>query len=310
MLNRRAFLKQSALATGSLLAAPYINAVPAISSTKYLTILHTNDTHSRIDPFPMDGGRNQGLGGVARRAQLIQQIRKEQDNVLLLDAGDIFQGTPYFNFYNGEVEIKAMTAMGYDATTIGNHDFDSGITNLAQQLQQHAAFPMIVSNYDFNGTAMETKYQPYKIFEKGGLKIGVLGLGIELQGLVPDNLTGGTKYLSPIEKGNEYAALLKKKNCDLIICLSHLGYKYNSNKISDLVLAKETENIDVIIGGHTHSFLDNPTIEKNKKGEDVVINQVGFAGIRLGRLDFIFEEKNKKKLATSSSLLVSKISEE
>ena len=151
---------------------------------------------------------------------------------------------------------------------------------------------------------------PYKIFEKGGLKIGVLGLGIELQGLVPDNLTGGTKYLSPIEKGNEYAALLKKKNCDLIICLSHLGYKYNSNKISDLVLAKETENIDVIIGGHTHSFLDNPTIEKNKKGEEVVINQVGFAGIRLGRLDFIFEEKNKKKLATSSSLLVSKISEE
>lgn len=310
MLNRRAFLRQSALATGSLLAAPYINAVPAISSTKYLTILHTNDTHSRIDPFPMDGGRNQGLGGVARRAQLIQQIRKEQDNVLLLDAGDIFQGTPYFNFYNGEVEIKAMTAMGYDATTIGNHDFDSGITNLAQQLQQHAAFPMIVSNYDFSGTAMETKYQPYKIFEKGGLKIGVLGLGIELQGLVPDNLTGGTKYLSPIEKGNEYAALLKKKNCDLIICLSHLGYKYNSNKISDLVLAKETENIDVIIGGHTHSFLDNPTIEKNKKGEEVVINQVGFAGIRLGRLDFIFEEKNKKKLATSSSLLVSKISEE
>jgi 5'-nucleotidase len=310
MLNRRAFLKQTALATGSLLAAPYVNAVPLINTTRYITILHTNDMHSRIDPFPMDGGRNQGLGGVAGRAQLIKQIRSEQANVLLLDAGDIFQGTPYFNFYNGEVEIKAMTAMGYDATTIGNHDFDSGITNLAQQLQQHASFPMIVSNYDFSGTAMETKYMPYKIFERGGLKIGVLGLGIELQGLVPDQLTGGTKYLSPIEKGNEYAALLKKKNCDLVICLSHLGYKYNNNKISDLVLAKETENIDVIIGGHTHSFLDKPTIEKNKKGEDVVVNQVGFAGIRLGRLDFVFEEKKKKKLMHSTSLLVSKKSEE
>lgn len=310
MLNRRHFLRQTALATGSLLAAPYANALPLINNTRQLTILHTNDTHSRIEPFPMDGGRNQGLGGVAGRSRLINQIRAENNNVLLLDAGDIFQGTPYFNFYNGEVEIKAMTAMGYDATTIGNHDFDSGITNLAQQLKQHAAFPMIVSNYDFSGTAMESNYIPYKIIEKGGLKIGVLGLGIELEGLVPDNLTGGTTYLSPVQKANEYAELLKKKNCDLVICLSHLGYKYNSNKISDLILAKETQNIDVIIGGHTHSFLDEPTLVKNKAGEEVVINQVGFAGIRLGRLDFVFEEKKKKKLVKSTSLLVSKISEE
>ena len=308
MLNRRNFLRQTALATGALLTAPYLDAAPLLNSRR-LTILHTNDTHSRIDPFPMDGSRNQGLGGVAARAHLVNQIRKEEVNVLLLDAGDIFQGTPYFNFYNGEPEIKAMTAMGYDATTIGNHDFDAGIENLALQLKRHASFPMIVGNYNFNGTAMEHMHQPYKIINKGGLKIGLLGVGIELQGLVPDNLVDGTQYLSPIEKANEYAALLKRKDCDLIICLSHLGYKYNYNKVSDVVLAKETENIDVIIGGHTHSFLDAPVIEKNKKGEDVVINQVGFAGIRLGRLDFIFEEKKKKKLVNSTSLLVSKKSD-
>lgn len=309
MQSRRNFLKQAALATGSLMVAPYLQAAPVLNATKRLTILHTNDTHSRIDPFPMDGGRNQGLGGVAARAHLIGKIRKEEEQVLLLDAGDIFQGTPYFNFYKGEPEIKAMAQMGYDATTIGNHDFDAGLQNLVQQLKQHASFPMIVSNYDFNGTSMEHHYQPYRIIKKGDLKIGILGVGIELEGLVPDNLTEGTKYLSPVQKANETAAFLKKKNCDLVICLSHLGYKYNNNKISDLVLAKESENIDVIIGGHTHSFLDKPQIEKNKSGEDVVINQVGFAGIILGRMDFIFEEKKGKKLVNSTSLLVSKISD-
>lgn len=308
MLNRRDFLKQAALATGSLMVAPYLQAAP-VAATRRLTILHTNDTHSRIDPFPMDGGRNQGLGGVAGRAHLIKQIRQEEEHVLLLDAGDIFQGTPYFNFYNGEPEIKAMTAMGYDATTIGNHDFDAGVENLALQLKRHATFPMIVSNYNFSGNAMESMHQPYKIIKKGSLQIGILGLGIELDGLVPQNLIGGTQYLTPIERANEVAAQLKKKNCDLVICLSHLGYSYNYNKVSDLVLAKESENIDVIIGGHTHSFLDKPAIVKNKKGEDVVINQVGFAGIILGRLDFIFEEKKGKKLVNSTSLLVSKKSD-
>lgn len=308
MLNRRKFLQQAAMATGSLVVAPYLQAAP-LAATKRLTILHTNDTHSRIDPFPMDGGRNQGLGGVAARARLINKIRSEETQVLLLDAGDIFQGTPYFNLYNGEPEIKAMTAMGYDAATIGNHDFDAGIENLALQLERHASFPMIISNYDFSGNAMENKYQPYKIIKKGNLQIGILGVGIEMEGLVPSNLIAGTKYLSPIEKANEVAAQLKKKNCDLVICLSHLGYNYNYDKVSDVILAKETENIDVIIGGHTHSFLDAPVIVKNKSGEDVVINQVGFAGIILGRLDFIFEEKKGKKLVNSTSLLVSKKSD-
>jgi 5'-nucleotidase len=310
MINRRKFITQSALSAGALLiGSKFSQAASLFEVPVRLTILHTNDTHSRIDPFPMDGSRNQGLGGVAARAQLVNMIRKEEEHVLLLDAGDIFQGTPYFNIYKGEPEIKAMTSMGYDAATIGNHDFDAGLENLALQLNRHASFPMIISNYDFSNTPMEGRFQPYKIFKKGPLKIGILGVGIEMDGLVPANLFGNTKYLDPIQQANRYAAELKQKNCDLIICLSHLGYKYDSNKVSDMVLAKETENIDLIIGGHTHTFLDAPVVVKNKKGEDVLINQVGFAGIQLGRLDFLFEKTNKKKLISSQSLLVTQKTE-
>lgn len=307
MLNRRKFLSQSVLAAGSLLAAPLIGRSAGLFETPaQLTILHTNDTHSRIDPFPMDGGRNAGMGGVAARSELIRRIRSEEDQVLLLDAGDIFQGTPYFNIYKGEPELKAMTAMGYDAATVGNHDFDAGIENLAMQMSAHARFPMIISNYNFSGTPMESLAVPYKIFRKGKLKIGVTGVGIELNGLVPGNLYGKTVYLDPVQKLNETAAELKKKNCDLIICLSHLGYKYSDNKISDILLAKDSENVDLIIGGHTHTFMNQPETIKNKKGEDVIINQVGFAGLQLGRLDFVFEEGKKKKLSATQAISVSK----
>lgn len=307
MLNRKKFIRQAALSAGAIMAGPSLLEAAAYFSPLKLTILHTNDTHSRLEPFPMDGGRNQGLGGVAGRAQLINKIRAEEEQVLLLDAGDIFQGTPYFNIYKGEPEIKAMSAMRYDACTIGNHDFDAGMENLAMQLGNHATFPMLVANYDFSGTPMENKTEPYKIFKKGKLKIGVFGISIEGRGLIPDTLFGATKYLDPVQKANETAALLRKdKGCDMVICLSHLGYQYKeSNKVSDEVLAKETENIDLIIGGHTHTFLDKPVEYKNKKGDDVIINQVGFAGIILGRLDFEFSKFSGKKLAKNHNLSVS-----
>ncbi|MGB3007604.1 MAG: metallophosphatase [Chitinophagaceae bacterium] len=306
MLNRKKFIRQAALSAGAMLAGPSIIRAAEYLSPVKLTILHTNDTHSRLEPFPMDGGRNQGLGGIAGRAKLINQIRQEEEHVLLLDAGDIFQGTPYFNIYKGEPEIKAMTALGYDACTIGNHDFDAGMENLATQLDRHANFPMLVNNYDFSGTPMENKTKPYKIFKKGKLKIGVFGVSIEGRGLIPDNLFGATKYLDPIQKSNETAEILKKdEHCDMIICLSHLGYKYQDNKVSDEVLAKESANIDLIIGGHTHTFLDDPVKYKNKKGEDIIINQVGFAGIILGRLDFEFSKFSGKNLSKSKSISVS-----
>jgi 5'-nucleotidase len=307
MYNRRRFIKDSFLASGAVMLGGAKELMPEEEGPQKLTILHTNDTHSRIDPFPMDGGRNQGLGGVAARAELIKKIRSEEEHVLLLDAGDIFQGTPYFNLYKGEPEMKAMTGMNYDATTIGNHDFDAGLENLANQLTNHARFPMIVSNYDFTNTPMEHLYVPYKIFKKGKLKIGVTGIGIEMKGLVPDNLAGNTKYLDPVATTNEVADKLKnEKGCDLVICLSHLGYQYRDNKISDENLAKESENIDLIIGGHTHTFLDAPVSFKNKKGNDVIVNQVGFAGIILGRIDFEFSKFSKKKLSNSSAITVTK----
>jgi len=312
MLTRKDFLYNNMLAAGGLLAGRSLfNELIADERLYKLTVLHTNDVHSRLDPFPMDGGSNQGLGGVAARAEIIEKIRREEQQVLLLDAGDIFQGTPYFNFYKGEPEIKAMSSMKYDATTIGNHDFDAGLENLATQLTNNATFPMLVANYDFSGTPMEYKYQPYKIFKKGKIKAGVFGIGIEMAGLVSENLSAGTKYLDPLQKANETAYQLKKeKDCDLVICLSHLGNTYNDNKVSDKQLATETENIDLIIGGHTHTFLPAPIVYKNKKGEDVLVNQVGWAGINLGRLDFDFTKISNKKLSQASSITVTKKTEQ
>jgi 5'-nucleotidase len=273
-----------------------------------LVILHTNDVHSRLDPFPMDGSRNQGMGGVEARAALIASIRQQHEHVLLLDAGDIFQGTPYFNVFKGEPEMKAMAMMGYDACTMGNHDFDAGLENFATQVQQHANFPVIICNYDFANTPMEHKYVPYKIFKKGKLKIGVLGVGIALKGLVPDNLFGSTVYNDPIIKANETAYHLKyKEKCDLVICLSHLGYNYREGgKVSDKILAAESENIDLIIGGHTHTFMNEPEIIRNKKGSEVAVNQVGWGGLILGRLDYTFSGVKKKNFFEARTIAIEK----
>lgn len=303
--DRRKFLKQSLLAGGGVLAASLVpNMGEAAPAGQAITILHTNDVHSRLDPFPMDGGRYQGLGGVANRASLINSIRQQTEQVLLLDAGDIFQGTPYFNVYKGEPEIKAMTRMGYDAATMGNHDFDGGIENFATQLN-HASFPLIVCNYDFTGTVMEGKSKPYQVFKKAGLKIGVVGVGIELKGLVPDNLYGKTVYSDPIAALNRNADILRRKEgCDMIICLSHLGDKYPDQKISDEILAKESYDVDLIIGGHTHRFFEKPLTYKNRSNADVIVNQVGWAGIQLGRLDFIIEGGRKKNLVKADTVVI------
>lgn len=292
------------MAAGSIMLSRYASFAEENASVRRLTILHTNDVHSRIEPFPMDGGRNQGLAGVAGRASLIKKIRHEQEHVLLLDAGDIFQGTPYFNIYKGEPEVKAMSMMGYDACTMGNHDFDAGMEVFAERMKT-SGFPFLICNYGVQNTPLEYGCKPYTVIKRGKLKIGVTGVGIEMNGLVPDNLSGKTVYYDPIQKLNETASDLRnKEHCDMVICLSHLGYSYKDNKVSDQVLAKETENVDLIIGGHTHTFMDKPEVAKNKKGNDVVINQVGWAGIQLGRLDYEFSGNRKKNLAASSTIVV------
>jgi 5'-nucleotidase len=302
-INRRDFLKKGGLAAAALGLGP-VQAFARRDSVVQLTILHTNDVHSRIDPFPMDGSRNQGLGGVARRAALVKQIRAEQPNVLLLDAGDVFQGTPYFNLYGGELEFTIMSQMGYDASTMGNHDFDNSIAGFVKQLP-HADFPFLVSNYDFNNTELKGRTQPYKIFKKQGLKIGVFGVCIELEGLVNKKNYLETVYLDPIAKANEMASLLKNdQHCDFVICLSHLGYKYKENKVSDQILAKSTRHIDLIIGGHTHTFMKEPENILNLDGKVTTINQVGFAGINLGRLDYFFDRESGKQKMVSAVLPV------
>ncbi|MGA0555996.1 bifunctional metallophosphatase/5'-nucleotidase [Larkinella sp. VNQ87] len=299
--NRRQFLKffGTAAVVGSL--TPDVWAKPKAIS---LTILHTNDVHSRLDPFPMDGSRNAGRGGIVRRAALIEQIRKEQPNVLLFDAGDLFQGTPYFNLYKGEPEILAMNRMRYDASTIGNHDFDGGMDNMVTQFGK-AGFPFLIANYDFKNTAMNGRTEPYRIFKKDGLRIGVFGLGIQPEGLIPKELYRETVYREPVEIANAVAATLRKeKKCDYVICLSHLGYQYNDTTVSDRVLAAKSKNIDLIIGGHTHTFLEAPVNVINQDGLPVLINQVGFAGIYLGRIDLLFEPGKAPVLAEGRAVEV------
>lgn len=294
-MKRRSFIKQSSALIATSTITPFNFGVNDFKGTR-ITILHTNDVHSHIDPFGPNEGRNANRGGIARRAVLVNQIRNQNKNTLLLDAGDIFQGTPYFNYYGGELEFKLMSMLKYDAVTIGNHDFDNGIDGLYKQLP-HAKFDFLSANYDFTNTILDTHVKPFKIFKKEGIKIGVFGLGIELNGLVDKKMYKETKYLDPIEIATETTRVLKSKGCDLVICLSHLGYHYKKNpdKVSDVILAKSTSNIDLIIGGHTHTFLKKPTIVKNKEGKNTLVNQVGCYGLYLGQIDFYFDlEKNKK----------------
>lgn len=305
MNNRRDFLKQ--LSAGGILIGAGTFPFEAFSKNDVvkITVLHTNDVHSHIDPFPDNDPKFAGLGGVAQRALIIDKIRNEEKNVLLLDAGDIFQGTPYYNLYGGELEMKLMSQLNYDAGTIGNHDFDNGLEGLVKQLP-YANFPLVNCNYDFSKTIMNGKTIPYKIFDKGGVKIGVFGIGIELKGLVDQRMYGETVYNDPLAKAAQYAHQLKKiEHCDLVICLSHLGFKYPDEKLSDEVLAKKSANIDLIIGGHTHTFLDEPYKYYNREGKPVLVAQVGWAGIKLGRIDFYIEKRLSKKVVTSSNQIIS-----
>lgn len=307
-MKRRQFIRKAgmgALVAGTSLVPGWAAAAGLLKpEVEKLTILHTNDVHSRLDPFPMDGGRYQGMGGAARRATLLRKIREEEEHVLLLDAGDIFQGTPYFNFFNGELEMKLMSQMRYDAATLGNHDFDGGIDGFHQQMG-HANFPFVICNYDLSDTILHQKTKPYQVFEKGAMRIGVLGVGIKLEGLVLPSLYKNTRYLDPIEEANKNAAILKRElNCDYVICLSHLGFRYRSGRVSDHTLAENSRDIDLIIGGHTHTFLKEPVELANAVGKPVIINQVGFGGIWLGRLDVYFSKRRKGFLSKGGVVLV------
>ncbi|WP_420602049.1 metallophosphatase [Flagellimonas sp.] len=303
-MKRRDFIANTAVSTALIgLGGLGLNSCSNRNNT-HITILHTNDVHSHIDPFPNSHSHYANLGGIARRATLVQQIRNENPNTLLFDAGDIFQGTPYFNFYGGELEFKLMSKLKYDAATIGNHDFDNGVDGLLAQVP-HAKFELLSANYDFSNTVMDGFVKPYKIYMVNTIKIGVYGIGIKLDGLVGKRLYKETEYLNPFEIALDMELRLKEEeNCDLIICLSHLGYDYEDpERPSDTQLAERTLHTNLIIGGHTHTFLDKPDIRTNKNGDSVLVNQVGAFGLNLGRIDFYFDaSKNTSANGVSISV--------
>ena len=261
-----------------------------------IVILHTNDTHSRIESYPNDNSSRSGASGYARRSAYIQLIRKTEKNVLLFDAGDFFQGTPYFNFFKGEPEVKLMSDLKYDAVTLGNHEFDNGIDTLAKMLQA-ASFPIVVSNVDYSKTALKNKTIPYLVFKKGGIKIGVIGIFVNPAGLIDSKNDKGLQYLDPVLKANETVSLLKTQfHCDLIICLSHLGHAYpDQNIMSDSLLASSTHNIDLIIGGHSHKIISSDFFVSNLDHQKVRIVQTGANGINVGKIEYYFVKDSKNK---------------
>ncbi len=298
MINRRRFLTTSAVFGATLVGAPrYV--LEASAADTVITILHTNDTHSQIDPLP-ENDRNAGKGGVARRATLLKRIRKENPNTLLVDAGDVLQGTPYFNFYKGEVEYKAMSAIGYDAGTLGNHEFDNGVDALAAALK-FATFDIVSANYDVTGTVLEGKVKRYVVKTLGGIRVGLFGMGISPVGLItPANFKGVT-YIDPVIAARDVVKKLREEErCTLVVAMSHLGYQADGQR-GDSLVASQVDGIDFIASGHSHLFMDQPATQTQPCGAKTLIFQVGKSGIYVGRVDFTF--RTGKPIAASGRLL-------
>ena len=298
MINRRTFLTTSA-AFGATLAAFPRKLLNANAADTVITILHTNDTHSQIDPLPANDA-NAGNGGVARRATLVKRVRKENPNTLLIDAGDVLQGTPYFNFYKGEVEYKAMSAIGYDVGTLGNHEFDNGVEALAVALK-FANFDIVSANYDVRGTVLEPRVQRYVVKTPGGVRVGLFGLGVSPVSLItPDNFKGVT-YIDPVVAAREVVKKLREEErCTLVVAMSHLGYNADARS-GDSFVASQVDGIDFIAGGHTHTFMKEPVTQTQPCGAKTTIFQVGKSGIYVGRVDFTF--RGGKLADTSVRLL-------
>ncbi len=297
--SRRKFIGRLIHGSFGLALVPHFSplGLPA-EETTHITVLHTNDLHSHIDPFPADDARNAGLGGAARRATLVKRVRKENPNTLLVDAGDAFQGTPYYNFYRGQADYRVMSAVGYDVVTLGNHDFDGGLDALAQAMK-FANFDFVSTDYDFSGTVLRNRVRPFVIKKFGNVKIGIFGLGIAFEGLVMPQNHPGVRYRDPVQAARETVRRLRfQEGALLVICLSHLGFydrnRESSNRtrpeLGDRELAEQVEGIDAIVGGHTHTFMKEPVIVPQPDGRSTLIFQVGFGGINVGRLDFFIRQ--------------------
>lgn len=261
------------------------------SSVEKLLILHTNDLHCRVEPFSESDPQYPGKGGMNRIAAYIKKMRDTEPELLLFDSGDFSQGTPYFNFFRDEVILRLMSEMGYNAATVGNHEFDNGVGELAKGLR-FANFPVISSNYDFSKTPLNSLVKKNLIIERKGIRVGIYGLGIELSGLVDKKNSGNTIFINTVETAlNQENHLRNEEKCDLVICLSHLGYDSASEKISDVKLAAKTHYTDLILGGHSHTFLEKPVTLSNADNKPVIVNQAGWAALMLGQIEFHFERQ-------------------
>jgi len=301
MITRRGFLKASL--AGAIVSAAPRSALQLLSTPTWsaisapllevgpgetlITILHTNDTHSQIDPLPANDQQYPDKGGVARRGTLVKRVRKENPHTLLIDAGDVFQGTPYFNFYKGEVEYKSMSLIGYDVVTLGNHDFDNGVNGLAAAMK-FATFDFVSSNYDVRGTPLESRVRPYVVRGIAGVRVGLFGLGISPDNLITPENFKGVKYSDPVKAAREVVDKLRgRERCTLVVGMSHLGYypEGRQGEVGDTQVAAQVDGIDFIASGHTHTFMKQPVLTKTPSGGNTIIFQVGKSGIYVGRVD-------------------------
>ena len=284
VLTRRSFVKTIAVGGVGLIAVP--SFAMKQGDLEKLVILHTNDLHCRLEPFPVTDPKYGGRGGMNRIAAYVKKMREIEPDLLLFDSGDFSQGTPYFNFFKSEVILRLMSEMGYNASTVGNHEFDNGVSGLAEGLK-FANFPIVSSNYDFSETPLSGMVSKNLVFERKGIRVGVYGIDIQLDGLVDPSKSGRTKYLDPVETALEQEEHLKQhEKCDLVICLSHLGFEYETDKVSDVILAAKTRFTDLILGGHTHTFLEKPKDFPNADNKQVIINQAGWAALMVGQIEF------------------------
>jgi 5'-nucleotidase len=282
-MNRRHFVLGAAALAASGIARTARAAAPVAGR---VTLLHTNDTHSRLEPF--ERGKLQGQGGIARRAALIARIRAAQPHTLVLDAGDIFQGTPYYNAFGGCAEFETMSAAGYDAVTLGNHDFDKGVEALVRAMQ-FARFSFLSANYDVDDAGLRARVTPYEVREVGGRRIGLFGLGVSFANLVAASLHKGVRYREPIPVARAMVETLRRDHgVDAVVAISHLGYFGHDAEPGDVELAEAVPGIDVIIGGHTHTFLEAPHWVRPATPTACAIMQVGSSGTHLGQVDLTF----------------------
>jgi 5'-nucleotidase len=296
-MNRREFLAGTT-ALGATLLSTRGYAAPGLADR--VTLLHTNDTHSRLEPF--EKGKLQGQGGIARRAALIARIRKSQPSTLVLDAGDIFQGTPYYNAFGGCAEFETMTAAGYDAVTLGNHDFDKGVDALVAAMA-FARFSFLNANFDIDDPGLRGRVVPSEVRVVGGRRIGLFGLGVDFKNLVSASLHKGVRYRAPVPFAREAVERLRRsEGVDAVVLVSHLGYFGHNGEPGDVELAEAVPGIDVIVGGHTHTFLEAPHWVRPKTTQACAIVQVGSSGTHLGQVDLVFGPAGPRVVAQAHSV--------